>query len=215
MKRPIFDDKNRPTLLLLSGGIESGTLLHMLADEGPLIPLFVDYAQRAASRERAAATAQCAVLDLELETLELGSVGETFRRGLSWQPHVPLPQRNLVLLALALSLAEARRATRICLALNREDTADYPSAATGFVHDFAALAGRISGIAVETPLIELDKAAIIRLGVDLGVDYSLTYSCLLGRPAPCGGCPQCLKRHTAFAAAGVADPATNLPENPP
>lgn len=210
-----YVESTRPVLLLLSGGVESATLLHRLANEGPVIPLFVDYAQRAAARERAAATAQCAALGLELETLELGSVSETFRRGLSWQPHVPLPQRNLVLLALALSFAEARRAGRICLALNREDTADYPSATTGFVADFVALAGGISVIAVETPLIELDKAAIIRLGIDLGVDYSLTYSCLLGRPAPCGGCPQCLKRRAAFAAAGVADPASDLPEDSP
>ncbi|AOU96818.1 hypothetical protein BI364_01285 [Acidihalobacter yilgarnensis] len=204
-----------PTLVLLSGGIESATLLHREYRDGPVLALFVDYAQRASARECAAAKSQCLALGLELETLDLSQVGAAFRRGRTWQPHVPLPHRNLILLSLALSFATERHVRRLCLALNREDAEAYPSGSPTFVEHFRTLAAHLSEIVVEAPLIALDKAAIIRLGGTLGVDYACTYSCLLGRDRPCGGCPQCVKRRAAFAAAGRIDPALNPSEDQP
>ncbi|WP_065089691.1 7-cyano-7-deazaguanine synthase [Acidihalobacter prosperus] len=206
---------NALTVVLLSGGIESATLLHREHREGPVEALFVDYAQRAAECERTAAAAQCATLGLELHRLDLSAVGEAFRNGRAWQPHVPLPHRNLILLSLALSFATDRHAHRLCLALNREDAEAYPSGAPSFISDFRALAAGLSEIAVDAPLIALEKAAIIRLGNRLGVDYTHSYSCLLGRRRPCGGCPQCVKRRDAFAAAGLSDPALNPTEDAP
>lgn len=195
------------SLVLLSGGIESATLLHLEKRRSRTRALFVDYGQRAATREREAATAQCRALDLPVEILELASLGETFRRGHAWQAHVPLPHRNLALLGLAFSFAADRGACRLCLALNRDDADAYASASSSFVESFRALAATLDDIEIATPLAAWDKAGVIRHGLELGVDYALSYSCLLGRPVPCGACPQCEKRRAAFAAVGIPDPA--------
>jgi 7-cyano-7-deazaguanine synthase len=195
------------SLVLLSGGIESATVLHLENRRGPVRALFVDYGQRAAACEREAATAQSAALNLPFETLELASLGETFRRGHTWQAHVPLPHRNLALLGLAFSYAADRGAKRLCLALNRDDADAYASASTPFVEAFRALAATLDDIEIATPVAAWDKPEVIRRGLELGVDYALSYSCLLGRPTPCGACPQCEKRRAAFAAAGAPDPA--------
>lgn len=199
---PAFD-----SLVLLSGGIESATALHLENRRRTVRALFVDYGQRAAARERAAAVAQCERLDLPLETLELASLGETFRRAHTWRAHVPLPHRNLALLGLAFSFAADRGARRLCLALNRDDAGAYASASPPFVEAFRALAATLDDIEVATPLAAWDKAEVVRRGLQLGVDYALSYSCLLGRRVPCGACAQCEKRRAAFAAAGVPDPA--------
>jgi 7-cyano-7-deazaguanine synthase len=195
------------SFVLLGGGIESATVLHLENRRGPVRALFIDYGQRAAAREREAATAQCAALALPLEIMELGSLGETFRRGHTWQAHVPLPHRNLVLLGLAFSYAADRGAKRLCLALNLDDAEAYASASPPFVEAFRALAATLDDIEIATPIAAWNKAEVIRRGLELGVDYALSYSCLLGRTIPCGTCPQCEKRRAAFAAAGAPDPA--------
>jgi 7-cyano-7-deazaguanine synthase len=72
------------------------------------------------------------------------------------------------------------------------------------------MAAGLGDVAVEAPLLELDKAGVIREGSNLGVDFGATYSCLLGYAAPCGRCPQCEKRAAAFAAAGTPEPPFRL-----
>jgi 7-cyano-7-deazaguanine synthase len=115
-----------------------------------------------------------------------------------------------VLLSLALGFAEQHGAQRLCLALNREDADSYPSGSPAFIDHFRKLTANLSEIAIEAPLIGLNKAETIQLGYKLGVNFAYTYSCLLGRQQPCGRCPQCLKRRKAFAIAGQPDPAMNL-----
>ena len=197
------------SLVLLSGGIESLTLLHLERRGGATQALFVDYGQRAALRERACALAQCRELDVPLATFELATLGETFRRGHTWRAHVPLPHRNLALLGLAFSYAADRGLRRLCLALNQDDTLAYASASTPFVDAFRTLSATLDDIEISTPLLHWSKSEVIRQGLALGVDYALSYSCLLGRPIPCGSCPQCEKRRLAFAEIGCVDPALN------
>ncbi|WP_455379901.1 7-cyano-7-deazaguanine synthase [Acidihalobacter prosperus] len=198
----------KPTVLLLSGGIESVTLLHLLADSGKIQPLFFNYAQRAVQPELDASKKNCDALGIDLQTLDLKELGNHFRQGEAWQPHVPLPHRNLILLSIALSFASKIQAHRLCLALNREDADYYATGTPAFIQHFQALTAEISSIRTETPLIKLDKAQIIHIGhQELGIDYAKTYSCLLGRTRPCGKCPQCLKRLKAFKIAGLDDPA--------
>lgn len=195
------------SLLLLSGGIESATLLAGEVDAGPVTPLVVDYGQRAARRERDAASLQCRRYGLEPVTLDLSQAGEAFRQGLDRRPHVPLPHRNLVILALAVSYAGRGGIDRVVLALNRDDLDAYPSASPRFLHRFTGLVESLQpSLQVSNPLIDLDKAAVIRLGVDLGVDFAQTWSCLLGYETHCGACPQCRNRRAAFRAAGIEDP---------
>lgn len=194
-------------MLLLSGGIESATLVHLLAARQPVFPLFVDYGQRAAEREREAARAQCRSLDIPLKELEMASVGHAFREDQEHKLHVPIPHRNLVILGVAISYAAHRHARSVALALNEEDTTAYPSASTGFLLHLRQLTHDLDELEITTPLISLTKSEIITRGLELGVDYRQSYSCLLGYERQCGGCPQCEKRRAAFAALGLEDPA--------
>lgn len=192
-------------IILLSGGVESTTLLYSEGAEAEA--LFIDYGQRAAAREEAAAGYHCTQRAVPLTVLDMAAVGETFRAGQHLRLHVPLPHRNLVALSLGLSFAAQRQAQRLCLALNRDDTHAYASASLSFVEHFQALAGTLGDIEIATPLIALSKAEVIAQGAARGVDYTQTYSCLLGYAVHCGSCPQCLKRRAAFAEAGRREPS--------
>ncbi len=197
-----------PAILLLSGGVESTTLLHQLALGGEsLQALFVDYGQRAAPHERRAGEDQCEPLGVEVVVLDLARVGATFRRGQDRKAHVPLPHRNLVALSLALSYATSLGARRVYLAVNHDDTLEYPSASHAFLAQFRLIAGLLGDVELRTPYVSMGKGEIVRRGTELGVDFDTTYSCLVGYPVHCGRCPQCRKRRAAFAAAGVVEPA--------
>lgn len=195
-------------IVLLSGGIESVTVLHQLVQAGePAQALFIDYGQRAAPQERAAAEGAAMRLGVELVALDLARVGETFRRGQERKLHVPLPHRNLVALSLGLSYATSLGANRLYLAANRDDTMEYAAASHAFLAQFRLICGLLGDVELRTPLVGLSKTEIIQRGVELGVDYEATYSCLLGYPVHCGRCPQCMKRRAAFHEAGFEEPA--------
>lgn len=194
-------------IILLSGGVESATLLYQLYPHEPLRALFVDYGQRAAARERAAAERLCAACGVQLSLFDLAAVGATFRAEQTHKLHVPLPHRNLVIVSLALSFAAQLPAARVYLALNLDDTRTYASAGIAFIEQLRALTRTLAPIELLTPLISLTKTDIVHAGSALGIDYTLTYSCLLGYARHCGSCPQCRKRRAAFADASVVEPA--------
>lgn len=189
---------SNPSVLLLSGGIESSTLLHDKRAE-PLHALFMNYGQRAAQVEAAAAAWQCEATGVPLTTLDLHAVGDTFRAQRAEKWHVPLPHRNLVALGLAVSFAAQIRAPRVYIALNREDAEAYPSGGGKFLEIFRHLTATLDPITIDAPYADLTKSEVVALGRRLGVDYSRTYSCLLGHPEPCGRCDQCRKRAAALA----------------
>jgi len=193
-------------VILLSGGIESSTLLYQQYTQSELHPVFIDYGQRAGAQEYRAAQGLCIQLGLTLKKLDMAQTGHDFRAGQSRKLHVPLPHRNLIALSLGLSYATQIGAKRILLALNLEDTLAYPSASTAFIAKFQAMANILGNFEIATPLATLTKAQIIRQGITLGVNYAQTYSCLLGYPRHCGHCPQCLHRREAFRQAGQQEP---------
>jgi 7-cyano-7-deazaguanine synthase len=196
------------SVLLLSGGVESTTLLAQLAAAGePVQGLFIDYGQRGAVEERRASETHCERLGVELVPLDLARVGAAFRRGQERKAHVPLPHRNLVALALGLSYAANLGAKRFYLAANREDAAEHAASSHAFLAQFRIICGLLGEAELRTPYLDFSKADVIKRGVQLGVDYDTTYSCLLGYPVHCGRCPQCQKRRDAFRAAGVDEPA--------
>lgn len=193
------------SLVLLSGGIESATLLYQEAAAHEVMPLFIDYAQKNAAQERKAAQRLSSALGLTCQELDMHRCGEQFRDLREQKWHVPLPHRNLPIVALAMSYATALSIKRICLSLNKDDLDAYDTATQAFITQVQQLAATLS-LQLTTPLIHLSKAEVISLGTTLGVDYSLSYSCLRGKEPPCGVCPQCEHRRQAFADNGLSDP---------
>ncbi len=130
-------------------------------------------------------------------------------------PSTYVPARNTVFLSLALAWAEVVDAERIVIGVNALDYSGYPDCRPEFISAFEYLASLATRAGVEgrplriwAPLQHLTKAGIIRLGLELGVDYGLTHSCYDPRPdgGPCGRCDSCQLRARGFAEAGVADP---------
>ena len=130
-------------------------------------------------------------------------------------PATYVPARSTVFLSLALAMAETRGAEAIVMGVNAIDYSGYPDCRPEYLDAFRTLArlatkAGVSGRPLEilAPLVALTKAEIIRLGLDLGIDYGLTTSCYdpdsAGRP--CGECDSCRLRAAGFAAAGVTDP---------
>ena len=129
-------------------------------------------------------------------------------------PVTYVPARNLIFLSVAVGVAEARDADAVYLGVNALDYSGYPDCRPEFVESFRATAALalkrgVEGrpVDVRTPLIDMTKADIVRLGVEVGAPLELTWSCYLGFDRPCGECDACRLRAKGFAEAGVPDPA--------
>ncbi|MGK3983487.1 7-cyano-7-deazaguanine synthase [Sorangium sp. So ce136] len=193
------------TIVLTTGGADSTTLLHLMHARARVVPVFVDYGQRAAHREHHAAERQCATLGLSLRRFDMGAVGAAFRAEQQAKLHIPLPHRNLVVLSLAISYAAQIEAAAIAIAVIRDDVDGYASASLRFLEAARGLVGTLGPVTIDTPLIGLDKRAVLAEGVRLGVDFEHTYSCMLGYERHCGRCSQCKRRRAAFVAAGMPE----------
>jgi 7-cyano-7-deazaguanine synthase len=129
-------------------------------------------------------------------------------------PVTYVPARNLIFLSVAMGVAEARGADDVWLGVNALDYSGYPDCRPEFIASFEATAALalkrgVEGrpVQIRTPLIDLTKAAIVRLGMDLDAPLHLTWSCYRGGRQPCGTCDSCHLRAKGFAEAGVADPS--------
>jgi len=129
-------------------------------------------------------------------------------------PATYVPARNLIFLSVAVGVAEARDLDAVYLGVNALDYSGYPDCRPEFVASFrqtAALALKrgVEGrpVAVRTPLIDLAKADIVRLGVEVGAPLELSWSCYFAGPNPCGVCDACRLRAKGFDEAGIEDPA--------
>lgn len=211
---------------LVSGGLDSATVLAIAVNEGfDVHALSVDYGQRHRIELEAAARVALALgaVEHKVVRVDLRALGgsaltddaievpESPSEGI---PVTYVPARNSVFLALALGWAEVLGAQELFLGVNAIDYSGYPDCRPAFIEAFEALARVATKAGVEgkrfrinAPLIELTKADIIRLGIELGVDYSLTVSCYQpddhGRA--CGRCDSCRIRREGFEEAGVAD----------
>ncbi len=215
-------------MVLLSGGLDSATVLAMARAQGfDAYCLSLDYGQRhraelvAAGRvAQALGAAGHRTISLDLRAfggsaltdsaidVPTGGVAEGI-------PVTYVPARNTIMLSLSLAWAEVLGANAIFCGVNAVDYSGYPDCRPEYIRAFEAMANLATKAAVEgakltvhAPLIDLSKAGIIRAGTQLGVDYALTVSCYQadddGRA--CGVCDSCRLRREGFAAAGVADP---------
>lgn len=216
-------------VVLLSGGLDSTTAAAMARREGwELYALTLRYgqvhsAELAAARRVAEALGVARHIELAVDLSAFGGsslVGDGVipkdKLGENTVPSTYVPARNTVFLSLALAWAEVLEAERIVIGVNALDYSGYPDCRPEFIAAFEYLASLATRAGVEgrplrlyTPLQHLSKAGIIRLGRELGLDYSLTHSCYdpdtAGRP--CGHCDSCLLRARGFADAGFPDPA--------
>ena len=215
------------TVVILSGGLDSTVCLALAARDGEdLVALTFDYGQRhRVEVERAGRIAgqyDADWLVVELDASQWGGSALTDRSmsvpvdgvDMGVIPVTYVPARNLIFLSVAMGVAEARDAEAVYLGVNALDYSGYPDCRPEFVESFrrtAALALKrgVEGrpVDVRTPLIDLTKADIVRLGIELGAPLELTWSCYLGNDDPCRECDACRLRAKGFAEAGVDDPA--------
>ncbi len=220
--------KNDLAVVLLSGGLDSATVLSIAREENKeLIALSFWYGQRHAVElecsQRLARGADVRHLIVKLDpALFRGSalVGEAIdipvdRNIDASIPVTYVPARNILFLSHALALAESSGASRIYIGVNALDYSGYPDCRPEFLQAFekAALLGMKQGVEgnpvrFHAPLVKLSKAEIILRGTELGVDYGNTSSCYQPADdgAPCGRCDSCALRAKGFAEAGIADP---------
>jgi len=227
-------DDHPSAVVLLSGGLDSATTLAVARDEGfSCHCLTVDYGQRHQVELEAARSVarQLGAASHRVVSLDLRAIGGSALTDHIEVPHhddpgagaVPVtyvPARNTVLLALLLGLAEVVGAGDLYIGANAVDYSGYPDCRPEFLRAFEELAalatraGTEEGVRfrVRAPLLHLSKAEIIRLGVSLGVDYGLTWSCYDPRPGDlaCGLCDACVLRLRGFEEAGIPDPVQYL-----
>lgn len=214
-------------VILVSGGLDSTTVLAMARDQGyACYTLSFDYGQRHRAELHAAERVSAALGDVEhkVVTLNLDSIGgsaltdpaiavpEETSEGI---PVTYVPARNTVFLSIALGWAEVLGAHDIFIGVNAVDYSGYPDCRPEYIAAFEATANLATREGVEgrkcsihAPLINMSKADIIRAGLDLGVDYSLTVSCYqaTAEELACGRCDSCRLRRQGFLEAGAPDP---------
>lgn len=217
---------------LLSGGLDSSTCLGVAVRDGfDCYALSFDYGQRHRVELEAAAkiARRFRVLEHRTACIDLRAFGASAltsdievpkHRSMAEMGHgIPVtyvPARNTIFLAYALAWAEVLECSDIFIGVNAIDYSGYPDCRPEYIQAFERMANLATKAGVEgrirtkihTPLIKLGKAEIVRLGVEVGVDFSLTHSCYdpdrEGRP--CGLCDSCLLRKKGFQEAGIRDP---------
>lgn len=219
-------------VVLLSGGLDSATTVAIALNNGlDVLPLSIDYGQKHLWEIE---SSKKLIHHFGLHThkiirIDLSNIGGSAltdeikipknRSGKDMGEGIPItyvPARNLIFLSIALGYAEVENAHNIILGVNAIDYSGYPDCRPEFIQAFETTANLATKMGVEgndkikihTPLIDLEKSKIIKTGIELGVDYSLTHSCYDPdfEGNPCGECDACLLRLKGFEEAGVEDP---------
>ena len=219
-------DRQR-AVVLLSGGLDSATVLALARERGlECYALNFDYGQRHRAELQAAqrVAQQLGAQAYRVIKIDLAGIGGSALTDASIAvpqqlsagiPVTYVPARNTVFLSLALAWAEVLQAPHIFIGVNAIDYSGYPDCRPEYIAAFEHMAnlGTKAGIEgqrfkIETPLIQMTKAQIIREGVRLGVDYGLTVSCYSADDSgrACGQCDSCRFRAAGFRDAGIADP---------
>jgi len=214
-------------VILLSGGLDSATVVAMAREQGySCYTMSFDYGQRHRAELDAAARVarDLGAVEHKVIGLDLNGIGgsaltdssidvpETPGEGI---PVTYVPARNTVFLSLALGWAEVLGARDIFIGVNAVDYSGYPDCRPEFIESFERMANLATkagvegnGFTIQAPLQNLSKADIVKAGVRLGVDYSLTVSCYQAddQGRACGKCDSCRLRAEGFSAAGISDP---------
>ncbi len=220
---------NRKAVILLSGGLDSATVLEMAKEQGyDCYVLSFDYGQRsvveldaAKALAKSAQAVEHKILRMPLEDFGGSALTDTTidmpEEGDEAESEIPVtyvPARNTVFLSLALGWAEVLEANAIFIGVNSVDYSGYPDCRPEFIKAFEVMANLatragVEGnkLTIETPLMNLTKGEIIQRGVALGIDYKETVSCYQADPRgyACDNCDSCKLRKEGFEQAGIAD----------
>ncbi|MDE6537630.1 MAG: 7-cyano-7-deazaguanine synthase QueC [Muribaculaceae bacterium] len=211
----------KDSVIVLSGGMDSVTLLHQEKERIALAVSF-DYGSNHNAREIECARKQCELLGIEHISIPLDFMGKYFRSSLlSGADAIPeghyadenmkstvVPFRNGIMLSVACGMAESRDLKHVMIANHGGDHAIYPDCRSGFIDAMsqAMREGTYEGVDIIAPFTHITKGEIAKIGKNLGVDYGLTYSCYKGGEKHCGVCGTCVERREAMAEAGIDDP---------
>jgi len=225
-----MNKKTKKAVLLVSGGLDSATVLAMAKADGyECYALSFDYGQKHSAELDAAKRVAAAYGVVEHQTLHLDlnqfggsaltddSIAVPMAKDGDSDgiPVTYVPARNTIFLSMALAWAEVLRADDIFIGVNAVDYSGYPDCRPEFIKAYEVMANLATKVGVEgqhlhihTPLINMSKAQIIQAGMALGVDYSLTVSCYAAdaQGRACGECDSCRLRRAGFEDADVADP---------
>ncbi len=216
--------RNR-AVILLSGGLDSTTAAWLArASNFDLYALTFDYGQRHRKEVDAAARVAAAVSVKQHQTVRI-NLGDWSASSLTGQGEIPtepaggipstwVPARNHIFLAIASGYAEVVGASAIFIGVSEVDYSGYPDCRGAFLDAFQRAADLASkqfveegkSISVLAPFLHLSKSGIVKLGLSLGVDYGLTWSCYQGGDVPCRVCDSCRLRAAAFSDLGENDP---------
>lgn len=208
----------KDALIVLSGGMDSVTMLHDFIDSIALAVYF-HYGSNHERREAECARRQCAIAGVGLVEIDLTFMATHFSSALlDGADAIPdadyatenmlatvVPFRNGIMLSVAAGLAESRGLKAVMLANHSGDHAVYPDCRPAFAEAMgeAIRLGTYAGVELRAPYTGLSKTDIARRGKALGVDYSLTYSCYRGGERHCGTCATCRERKAALTDAGI------------
>ncbi|MBM4142543.1 MAG: 7-cyano-7-deazaguanine synthase QueC [Lentisphaerae bacterium] len=226
-------------VVLVSGGMDSVTLLHDVCRRrgaGAVGALTVRYGQKHAREIEAArwnarrlGIAEHRVVDMAFFGGLTAAVSALTGRGAAVpdmaeidaaqrdQPPTYVPNRNMTLLALAAAWAEARGGRDVFYAAQAQDRYGYWDCTPEFVQAVNGVLrlNRRDPVTVHAPYASLSKREVLKIGLEIGVDYAHTWTCYRGQESPCRTCPSCVERAAAFEAAGVRDPLLTAADNGP
>ena len=214
-------------VIILSGGIDSSTLCYKCVNDGyDVYTLTLNYGQKH-KKELNSAEKICLNLKLTPNIVDLSSIkmllsGSALTDESVLIPEVPetvehyetlkttiVPNRNAILLALAVAYGENIGADKIFFGAHHSDRGVYPDCRKEFINAFEKaekLANDNENLKINAPFVDLNKSEIVKLGSKLGVSYSDTWSCYVGEELHCGVCSSCRERKRAFSEASVEDP---------
>lgn len=210
----------KDSILILSGGMDSVTLLHE-EDKRIALALSFDYGSNHNKKEIECAALQCKSLGIPHVVIPLSFMKQYFHSSLlEGSEEIPkgeygienmkstvVPFRNGIMLSVACGMAESMGLKFVLMANHGGDHSIYPDCRPEFVDAMsrAMKAGTYEGVTLRAPYTNLTKAEIAKRGKKLDIDYSLTYSCYCGGEKHCGTCATCLERKNALEAAGIED----------
>ena len=220
---------NKKAVVLLSGGLDSTTLLHYVAKQleiPEIYALSMVYGQKhvreleaARWQARAVGVAEHKEADLSFmggllqgssalvdEAIKVPALADVDSADLD-QPPTYVPNRNMILLSVAAALAEAVGADTVYYGAQAQDRYGYWDCTVDFVTkiNHVLALNRKNRIEIRAPFADKSKAELLRIGLKLGIDYSHTWSCYRGGDSPCGECPTCVERARAFEEVGIED----------